>query len=191
MRNAEAIGKHWCLVFVAYSLLHLDCLPPSPTKGSLPIKTIGEACRQQAQALMQALILYAHERLQLGQRAEDIFAYLFAKQQTGHGDDEVRLSSAKTQQSRYNTLWRDLSNAKNLFITLLCQILQHLDRAESLAGRLSRRWPGVRTGVELASGGVMDGAERACHASGVTVVRTNCGHRLLWNDVNLLRLDTL
>jgi len=82
MRNAEAIGKHWCLVFVAYSFLPLDCLPPSPTKGSLPLKTIGEACRQQAQALMQALILYAHERLQLGQRVEDIFAYLFAKQQT-------------------------------------------------------------------------------------------------------------
>ncbi len=82
MRNAEAIGKHWCLVFVAYSLLHLDCLPPSPSKGSLPVKTIGEACRQQAQALIQALILYAHERLQLGQRAEDIFAHVFAKQQT-------------------------------------------------------------------------------------------------------------
>ncbi len=81
MRSAEAIGKHWCLVFVAYSLLHLDCLPPSPTKGSSPLKTIGEACRQQAQALVQALILYAHERLQLGQRAEDIFAYVFAKQQ--------------------------------------------------------------------------------------------------------------
>ena len=81
MRNAEAIQKHWCLVFVAYSFLHLDCLPPSPTKGSLPIKTIGEACRQQAQALMQAVIFYAHERLQLGQRAEDIFGYLFAKQQ--------------------------------------------------------------------------------------------------------------
>ena len=80
MRNAEAIGKHWCLVFVAYSLLHLDCLPPSPTKGSLPIKTIGEACRQQAQALIEALILYAHERLQLGQRAADIFTALFAKQ---------------------------------------------------------------------------------------------------------------
>jgi len=80
MRNAEAIGKHWCLVFVAYSFLHLDCLPPSPTKGSLPIKTIGEACRQQAQALIEALILYAHERLQLGQRAADIFTTLFAKQ---------------------------------------------------------------------------------------------------------------
>jgi hypothetical protein len=25
MRSAEAIGKHWCLVFVAYSLLHLTC----------------------------------------------------------------------------------------------------------------------------------------------------------------------
>ena len=81
MRSAEAIQKHWCLVFVAYSFLHLDCLLSSPTKGSLPIKTIGEACRQQAQALMQALILYAHEHLQLGQRVEDIFGYLFAKQQ--------------------------------------------------------------------------------------------------------------
>ena len=81
MRNAEAIGKHWCLVFVAYSLLHLDCLPPSPTEGSLPVKTIGEACRQQAQALIQALILYAHEQLQLGQKAADLFASLFAKQQ--------------------------------------------------------------------------------------------------------------
>src|SRR2546422_511934 len=82
MRHAEAIGKHWCLVFVAYSLLHLDCLPTSLMQGSLPIKTIGEACRQQAQALMQALILYVHERLQLGQRVEDLFASFFAKQQT-------------------------------------------------------------------------------------------------------------
>jgi hypothetical protein len=82
MRNAEAIGKHWCLVFVAYALVPLDCLSPSPTKGSSPLKTIGEACRQQAQALIQALILYAHDRLQLGQRAEDIFAHLFAKPQT-------------------------------------------------------------------------------------------------------------
>ena len=81
MRNAEAIGKHWCLVFVAYSLLHLDCLPPSPAKGSLPVKTIGAACRQQAQALIQALILQVHEQLQQGQQAEDIFAHLFAKQQ--------------------------------------------------------------------------------------------------------------
>jgi hypothetical protein len=81
-RNAEAIGKHWCLVFVAYSLLHLDCLPPSLTQGSLPLKTIGEACRQQAQALIEALILYAHERLQLGQSVEALFASLFAKQQT-------------------------------------------------------------------------------------------------------------
>ena len=80
MRNAEAIQKHWCLVFVAYSLLHLDCLPSSPTKGSLPVKTIGEACRQQAQALIEGLILYAHKCLELGQRAEDLFTSLFAKQ---------------------------------------------------------------------------------------------------------------
>mgnify|MGYP003969356209 FL=1 len=81
MRNAEAFGKHWCLVFVAYSFLHLDCLPPSPTKVSSPIKTIGEACRQQAQALIENLILYAHDRLQQGQSSQNVFAYLFAKQQ--------------------------------------------------------------------------------------------------------------
>jgi hypothetical protein len=75
------MGKHWCLVFVAYSLLHLDCLPSSPSNGSLPVKTIGEACRQQAQALIEALILYAHEQLQLGRPAIDLFAALFAKQQ--------------------------------------------------------------------------------------------------------------
>jgi SRSO17 transposase len=81
MRDAEAIQKHWCLVFVAYSLLHLDCLPPSPTKGRLPIKTIGEACRQQAQALIETLILQTHERLQQGQPAHEVLALLFAKQQ--------------------------------------------------------------------------------------------------------------
>ena len=80
MRDAEAIQKHWCLVFVAYSLLHLDCLPPSLKQGRLPIKTIGEACRQQAQALIEALILQTHERLQLGHTAQDVFAQLFAKQ---------------------------------------------------------------------------------------------------------------
>jgi hypothetical protein len=81
LRDAEAIQKHWCLVFVAYSLLHLDCLPPSLTKSRLPIKTIGEACRQQAQALIEALILQTPERLQQGQKAADICAQLFAKQQ--------------------------------------------------------------------------------------------------------------
>ena len=80
MRNAKAIGKHWCLVFVAYSLLHLDCLPSSPTKSGLPVKTIGEACRQQAQVIIQELILYVHSQLQQGQEAQDVFAHLFAKQ---------------------------------------------------------------------------------------------------------------
>ena len=69
------------LVFVAYSLLHLDCLPPSLNQDRLPIKTIGEACRQQAQALIEALILQTHEHLQQGQEIKDVFAHLFAKQQ--------------------------------------------------------------------------------------------------------------
>jgi SRSO17 transposase len=79
IRSAEAIGKHWCLVFVAYSFLHLACLAASLTKGSSPIKTIGEACRQQTQALIERLLLYVHERLMQGQQAEEVFTHLFAK----------------------------------------------------------------------------------------------------------------
>jgi SRSO17 transposase len=85
MRTSEAIKKHWCLVFVAYSLLHLECLPASPVRGKAkkvhhPIKTIGEACRQQGEAVIEALILYAHDLLQRGQSAAELFAMLFAKQ---------------------------------------------------------------------------------------------------------------
>lgn len=86
MRDAKAIQKHWCLVFVAEtqerSLLHLDCLPTSLKQSRLPIKTIGEACRQQAQSLIEALILYATRQLEQGQKPKDLFADLFAKQQT-------------------------------------------------------------------------------------------------------------
>lgn len=81
MRNAKAIQKHWCLVFVAYSLLHLDCLPASLKQSRWPIKTIGEACRQQAQSLIEALLRYTSQQLEQGQKANDLFAYLFAKQQ--------------------------------------------------------------------------------------------------------------
>ncbi len=79
MRSAEAIEKHWCLVFVAYSFLHLACLPPPLTPAIVPVRTIGEVCRQQAQALLQTLLLYAHDRLLGGVTIEDVVATLFAK----------------------------------------------------------------------------------------------------------------
>jgi SRSO17 transposase len=86
VRSDSAMQSHWCLVFVAYSLLHLACLPPSskPPKGKRPthpIQTIGEVVRQQGQALIEQLILFAHEQLQQGQSAARVFAHLFAKQQ--------------------------------------------------------------------------------------------------------------
>lgn len=84
MRKAEAIKKHWCLVFVAYSFLHLDCLPVSPIKRKRlthPIKTIGQVCRQQGQALIQDLIIFSHNLLQKGKSAVELFSSLFAKQQ--------------------------------------------------------------------------------------------------------------
>jgi len=79
MRSTEAIAKHWCLVFVAYSFLHLACLPPPLAQGTVPIRTIGEVCRQQAQALLQKLLLYAHDRLLGGVTIEDVLTTLFAK----------------------------------------------------------------------------------------------------------------
>jgi hypothetical protein len=84
MRTAAAIQPHWGLVFVASSFLPLQCLAASPSKRrglAHPIKTIGEAWRQQSQALIEKLIVYAHELLQRGQSASTVFAGIFAKQQ--------------------------------------------------------------------------------------------------------------
>jgi DDE superfamily endonuclease len=79
MRNAEAIGKHWCLVFVAYSLLHLTCLPAVPDRAKSLIQSIGDACRQQARALLQQLLMFVHDRLSSGAPVDHVFAHLFAK----------------------------------------------------------------------------------------------------------------
>lgn len=80
MRDAKAIGKHWCLVFVAYSLLHLDCLPSPLAKEQVPTKSIGETCRQQARALIELLVIQTHKMLQNGESAKSVFDSLFAKQ---------------------------------------------------------------------------------------------------------------
>ncbi len=80
MRNAKAIGKHWCLVFVAYSLLHLDCLPSPLAEAQVPTKSIGETCRQQTQALIELLVLHTHNMLLNGDSLTSVFDFLFAKQ---------------------------------------------------------------------------------------------------------------
>jgi hypothetical protein len=80
MRSAEAIGKHWCLVFVAYSLLHLTCLPAGPGRTRGLIHTIGDACRQQGHALLQKLLVFVHDQLSRGAPIERVFAQVFAKQ---------------------------------------------------------------------------------------------------------------
>jgi hypothetical protein len=80
MRSAEAIGKHWCLVFVASSLLHLTCLPAVPDRTKGLIHTMGDACRQQGRALLQRLLVFVHDQLSQGATADHVFAQLFAKQ---------------------------------------------------------------------------------------------------------------
>jgi DDE family transposase len=80
MRSAEAMGKHWCLVFVAYSLLHLTCLPAVPDRTQGLIHTMGDACRQQGRALLQRLLLFGHDQLSQGAPIDQVFAQVFAKQ---------------------------------------------------------------------------------------------------------------
>ena len=80
MRSTEAIGKHWCLVFVAYSLLHVTCLPTVPDRTKGLIQTIGDACRQQGRELLQRLLVYVHDQLSHGTPIDHLFAQLFAKQ---------------------------------------------------------------------------------------------------------------
>jgi hypothetical protein len=80
MRSAEAIQKHWCLVFVAYSFLHLDCLPTSRRKVYKPIKTIGQVIRKQSQKLIEQLLLHSHKLFAQGVNETDVFKQLFAKQ---------------------------------------------------------------------------------------------------------------
>jgi hypothetical protein len=82
MRSAEAIGKHWCLVFVAYSLLHLTCLPAGPGRTRGLIQTIGDACRQQGRALLQKLLVFVHDQLSQGAPIDRVFAQIFAKQRS-------------------------------------------------------------------------------------------------------------
>jgi hypothetical protein len=80
MRSTEAIGKHWCLVFVAYAPLHLTCLPAVPDRTRGLIQTIGDARRQQGRAPIQQLWLFVHDQLSHGATADHVFAQLFAKQ---------------------------------------------------------------------------------------------------------------
>jgi len=80
MRSIEAIGKHWCLVFVASSLLHLTCLPTGSDRTRGLIHTMGDACRQQGRALLQKLLLFVHDQLSQGARVDQLFERLFAKQ---------------------------------------------------------------------------------------------------------------
>ena len=73
-------GKHGCLVCVAYSLLHLTCLPAVPDRTKGLIQTMGDTCRQQGRALLQRLLGFVHDQLSQGLTADRVFAQLFAKQ---------------------------------------------------------------------------------------------------------------
>lgn len=72
MRKMEAIKKHWYLVFLSYSLLHLDILHSSHMKEKDRPQTIGEACHYQAQSLVKSLVLWVHRQLSKGVSFEKI-----------------------------------------------------------------------------------------------------------------------
>jgi hypothetical protein len=82
MRNSKAIQKHWSLVFLAYSFLHLNTLPVSRRKKEKkPFQSIGQIVRQQTQKLIQNLLLHTHQLLEQGIDVSLVFSQLFAKQE--------------------------------------------------------------------------------------------------------------
>ncbi len=80
MRSIAAIGKHGGVVFVAYSLLHLTCLPAVPDRTKGLIHTMGDACRHQGRMLLQRLLVFVHDQLSHGAMVDHLFAQLVAKQ---------------------------------------------------------------------------------------------------------------
>jgi hypothetical protein len=79
-RSAEALGKPWCLVFVADSRLPRTCLPAVPARTQGLIHTRGDACRQQGRALRQRLLSVVHDRLSHGARVDQVVDQVLAKQ---------------------------------------------------------------------------------------------------------------
>ena len=79
MRSTEAMGKHWCLVCVAYALWHLTCLPAVPDRTKGLMHTLGDACRPQGRALIPKLLLVVHDQWSHGTTADHVFAQLFVK----------------------------------------------------------------------------------------------------------------
>jgi len=78
MRKMIAIQKHWYLVFLSYSLLHLDILNSSLKKDENRFKTIGEVCRHQSQALVKSLVIWIHRKISKGIRLETIMDTLYS-----------------------------------------------------------------------------------------------------------------
>lgn len=79
-RREEAIGKHWYLVFCAYSLLKLDMLEaPAYQAWQRKLKTIGVAVRRQAQWVIEELILTSHKILTREANPAELFKLLFGE----------------------------------------------------------------------------------------------------------------
>ena len=79
-RGAEAIGQHWYLVLVAYSLVYLMCPPAGPVRTQSRIQTIGDVCPQQGRVLVQRLWTFVHEQLFHDAPVDHVSEQLFAKQ---------------------------------------------------------------------------------------------------------------
>lgn len=79
-RSEQTIGKHWYLVFCAYSLLRLDMLQtPAYQTWQRKLKTISVAVKRQAQWVIEELILTSHKILSQAENPADLFKFLFGE----------------------------------------------------------------------------------------------------------------
>jgi hypothetical protein len=101
MRSAEAIQKHWSLVFVAYSFLHLDCPSLVTDERELAHQNHWGSVSSTSSSTHAGLDLIC-ARAPPTWAAGGRYLWLFVRQATdGHGEMSIRLAPAKIQQWSY------------------------------------------------------------------------------------------
>ena len=101
MRNAEAIQKHWWLVFVAYAFLHLDCLPLVTDKRELARQNHWGSVSSASPSSYPGVDPLCPRATPAWAAGGNSLCFFIRQATTGPGEMSVHLDLPKTQQSSW------------------------------------------------------------------------------------------
>lgn len=79
LRDLRGIERHWCLVFLAYTLLQLSSLDKSLNRWfRSTIRTIGSKCRISLQEVVRSFILFILKQSILNRNPDEIMTIIFS-----------------------------------------------------------------------------------------------------------------